>query len=130
MAITGSDENKEITSDESPRRSSEVVNPITWPVFAQSVKVRIDGKEPTQTRTFGSAHKPTENDAGNRRKPRAQTAAPDEVNSPTVHGGESARTTAVVLSNRLWQGVQDKALALPLAPLCVTQVCSRLRRGT
>lgn len=113
--MTGSDKSEGITSDESPRRSRRVANPNRWPACAQSAKLRIHENEPNQTGPIGSAQKATENDAGNQRKLNAQTAAPDDVYDPIVHGGESATTAAVVLSGRLWQEVKERTSALPLA---------------
>ena len=57
-AIVGGDGGS-YTSDESPRRSREVVNSHTWPVCAKIAKIRRDEREPTQKSALGVGYQPT-----------------------------------------------------------------------
>ena len=77
------------TSDESPRRSREVVNPHMWLVCAKKVKIRRDESEPTRNSTLGVGYQPTQTNTGDWRGPGAKPACPDEEDTAVFHGDEA-----------------------------------------
>ena len=46
------------TSDETPRRSKEVVSPYSWPVCAKTTTIGGGEREPTQDSIFSAGHIP------------------------------------------------------------------------
>ena len=109
--ITGTDESRN-TGDESPGGSRKVGNPHTWPVCAKIAKISGGNGEPTQDGAIGWEHQPTQANAGDRCGWGEQAASPDEVYLPTVDGDEAARTTAVVLSRRLWHPPMEVSITI------------------
>ena len=61
-------------SDESPGGVRKAINPCTWLVCAQIVKIGRSEEEPTEDSMFSAAHEPTEGSAfGTGRRARART---------------------------------------------------------
>ena len=85
MAIVGGDGGS-YTSDESPRRSREFVNPHTWPVCAKIAKIRRGEREPAQNSALGVGYQPTQTNTGDWRGPGAKPADPDEEDTAIFHG--------------------------------------------
>ena len=87
-AIVGGDGGS-YTSDESPRRSREIVNPHMWFVCAKVAQIRRGEREPTQNSTLGVGYQPIETNTGDRRGTGAKSAGPDEEDTAIFHGGEA-----------------------------------------
>ena len=113
-AIVGGDGGS-YTSDESPRRSREVVNPHTWPVCAKIAKIRRGEREPTQNSALGVGYQATQTNTGGWRGPGAKPAGPDEEDTAIFHGDEAARSCAVVFRGRLWQTGQKIGISVGTA---------------
>ena len=112
-------------SDESPRRSREVVNPHTWPVCAKIAKVRRGEREHTQNDAFGAGHQPTQVTTGGRRGTDTKPAGPDEEDIAIFRGVEAARSTAVVFRGSLWQTGQEVGLSIGAALAALESVVER-----
>ena len=76
-AIVGGDDGS-YTSDESPKRSREVVNPHTWPACVKIMKIRRGERGPTQNSALGLGYQNTQANTGDRRETGAKPAGPDE----------------------------------------------------
>ena len=113
-AIDGGD-GRRCTSDASPRRSREVANPHTWPVRAKIARIRRGEREPTQNSALGAGHQPTQANTGDRRGTDAEPAGPDEEGTAIFHGGEVARSTAVLFRGRFWQTGQKIGISVGAA---------------
>ena len=120
MAIVGGDGGS-YTSDESPRRSREVVNPHTWRVCAKIAKIRRGEREPTQNYALGVGYQPTQTNTGDWRGPGAKPAGPDEEDTAISSGMrllDLMRSCSVADS-----GKRDRKSAFPLAlPLQYSRV--------
>ena len=101
-AIVGGDGGS-CTSDESPRRSRDVVNPHTWPVRVKIAKIRGGERESTQNSMLGVGYQPAQ----------------------TNTGGEAARFSAVVFRGRLWQTGQEIGISVGAALAVLEGVIER-----
>ena len=70
---------------------------------ANITKISEGKGEPTQDSAIWLGHQPTHHNAGDRCVRGEQTESLDEVYGFIVDRSETARTSAVVLSRRLWQ---------------------------
>ena len=113
------------TSDESPGRSREVVNPHTWPVWAKIAEIRRGERQPTKNGTFGAERQPTQTDTGGRRRASAKPAGSDEGDTTVLDGSESARPTAVVFCGGLRQAREKISISVGAALAVLEDVVGR-----
>ena len=123
-AIIGGDGGS-YTSDETPRRNREVVNPHTWPVCAKTTNIRRGEREPIQNSDLGVWYQPTQANTGDRRGTAAKPAGPDEEGTANYHGGEAARPSAVVFRGRLWQMRREIGVSIGAALAVLQGVVER-----
>ena len=115
------------TTDESPRRIREVVNPHTGPVCAKIANIGRGGREPTSNNALGVGYQPTQTNIGDRRGTGAEPAGPDEDDTAIVRREEAARPNLVVVRGRLLLTGQEIDISVGAALAVLEGVVKRGR---